>query len=273
MRFHENNVPHFVEVTLQVKNLKRTIDFYQSRIGLEVIDQNDKKAVLGYLGSPLVQLEEVDQSSSNKIGLYHVAFLLPTMTDLADWVLLQQKNNWLDIGAGDHIVSKAFYISDPDGNGIEVYADTDENTWRRPNGDIYMTTKYLNLEELIQHKSKGFMPETIKIGHIHLKGADIPSFANFYQSLGMDVIQQLPGAMFMSFNGYHHHVAMNTWGNNGGAYEDGLLGIKDYTLQVPSDMFGTMKQEFLGKTFDETNQMFHIKDPLGITLKIKRREV
>ena len=120
-------------------------------------------------------------------------------------------------GASDHGVSEAIYLSDPDGNGVELYADLPRAQWPWRNGEISMVTKALNLDALLAMVADEAtiaepLPQT-DIGHIHLHVADLAAAERFYgEFLGFSVTQRTYlGALFFAAGGYHHHIGVNIW--------------------------------------------------------------
>ncbi len=177
-------------------------------------------------------------------GLFHFAILVPTRRDLAvALVRLAEGGRRLD-GASDHLVSEALYLSDPDGNGIEIYRDRDRSQWRRDDrGQLAMATLPLDLDDLLREldaapvdpAADARMPEGTRIGHVHLQVAELEQMEHFYAGvLGLDVtVRGYPGALFVSAGGYHHHIGLNTWNSRGGATPPpGAVGLRAYELRL-----------------------------------------
>ncbi len=122
---HQDTALGYVKLT--IKNMERSLDFYQNVIGFQVISQTDRSAELSADGKRvLLVLEEnpgaVILPERSVTGLYHFAILLPDRKELGI-ALARLIENGIALGQGDHAVSEALYLSDPDGNGIEIYAD------------------------------------------------------------------------------------------------------------------------------------------------------
>jgi catechol 2,3-dioxygenase len=212
-------------VALQVSDLERSLGYYQQVLGFRLLGRNGAVATLGaHTGdTPLVELREVKGTQGvghhAKLGLYHFAILLPTRAALGRFV-----RHLADVGAqagsADHLVSEALYLRDPDGLGIEVYADRPRESWPRDGQQLRMATDPLDLADLVR-AADGVtwdgMPEGTVMGHVHLHVGNIDDAAAFYHAaLGMDkVVWQYPGALFMSAGGYHHHLGVNTWAGPG----------------------------------------------------------
>lgn len=204
-------------VRLRARDLGAVTDFYQRVIGLAVIDQNAERVTLGAATAPLLVLV-ADPSASPRdprdAGLFHTAFLLPTRADLACWLAHAVKLGVKLQGASDHIVSEAIYLDDPEGNGIEVYADRPVSRWRDAQGNIRMATEPLDIPDLLASGTgdwAGF-PEGGIIGHVHLQVGDTGAADGFYRDiLGLEIASRYPGASFYGSGGYHHHLAGNIW--------------------------------------------------------------
>lgn len=229
-------------VTLQVADLDRSIRFYQDVIGLQPAGRDGETAELGVDGSTLLVLRQVPGAlpvPDRATGLYHVAILLPTTADLGR-ALQRMIAAGVPVGQGDHLVSEALYLSDPDGNGIEVYRDRPRDTWRWQDGQVQMATDPVDLVGLLRAAERdgaaaAGAPAQTTIGHVHLKVADLGTAKAFFQDvLGFSVTAQMPGALFVSAGGYHHHFGLNTWHSRGAAQAPrGTAGLVSYTIVLP----------------------------------------
>lgn len=234
-------------VALDVADLPRSLSFYQDVMGFTVLQQDVGQAVLCAGGVPLLVLREqtaARPAPANSTGLYHFAILLPTRTDLARWLLHLVESGYPLGGASDHLVSEALYLSDPEGNGIEVYRDRPRTEWPRRDGQVVMATDPLDLRALLAKARanpeawQGLPPST-RLGHMHLQVADIPQARDFYSgALGFDIMFDLAnmGALFVSAGGYHHHIGLNTWHSRGGRpAPEGSTGLRHFTVQLPDE--------------------------------------
>jgi catechol 2,3-dioxygenase len=198
-------------------------------LGLPLTSRDDEHALLGPdARRPALELSAIAGPtllSPHTTGLFHVAWLHPTRAALADTIRRIAGSRWPIEGASDHGVSEALYLSDPDGLGIEIYADRPREQWQRPTGGhgVRMFTLALDLEDLLAQSSSEIGDGAIaaiapgaSIGHVHLKVADVPRAVAFYRdALGFEEQAQLPSAAFVSAGGYHHHVGLNSWQSAG----------------------------------------------------------
>lgn len=207
---------HVGRVRLAVSELERSVAFYRDVIGLAVIEQTGNLALLGAGAQVLLELEAVPGARalgrSKRLGLYHTAFLLPTRPDLGAFV----RHLWklgVQFGAGDHLVSEAIYLVDPDGLEVEVYADRPRETWTFDGPELRMATDPVRFAELAAVAGEwSGAPVGTTVGHVHLYVGDLKAAAEFYHAgLGLDVMTSFPGALFTSAGGYHHHVGLNVW--------------------------------------------------------------
>lgn len=208
-------------VRLAVRDLDRSLEFYGQVLGLAVLSRDGAQAVLGVAdtATPLVLLE-ADASlhpaaPRSRLGLFHFAILLPDRGFLGRFVAHLSAIG-ARAGASDHLVSEALYLSDPDGHGIEVYADRPRSAWSVEDRQLSMRTEPLDLRDLIRAGGdepwRG-MPADTTMGHLHLHVGDIAQAEHFYHgALGFDkMVWSYPGARFLSAGGYHHHLGLNTW--------------------------------------------------------------
>jgi catechol 2,3-dioxygenase len=230
-------------VRLQVADLDRSISYYEKVIGLRLLERQDGLARLGPAGTNDVIVELHGRQGARpvtrrgQIGLYHFAILLPNRAALGRFV-----RHLRDIGeyAGmsDHFVSEAVYLQDPDGLGIEVYADRPRSAWRAENRQLAMTTIPLDVNNLIAEAGDepwtGAPPGTV-LGHVHLYVRDLEQAAAFYhEGLGFDkVVWNYLGALFMSAGGYHHHLGTNTWAATAPLAADDEARLIEWEIVVP----------------------------------------
>jgi catechol 2,3-dioxygenase len=211
-------------VVLTVADLERSLAYWRDEIGLEVQEQRADRATLGVPGTPLLVLEEVPGAppADGYSGLFHVALLVPERADLARWLAHAARDRVQLTGASDHDVSEALYLRDPDHHGIEIYADRPRALWEGEVGQR-LTTLPLDVDallgELDDPVAAAFdgLPAGTRIGHVHLRVADVPEAVRFYRDLlGFELMASLGAqAAFLAAGGYHHHIGANTWESRG----------------------------------------------------------
>jgi catechol 2,3-dioxygenase len=225
-------------VRLVVADLDRAVAYYERVIGLRTLERDGSVVRLG-ADTTLVELEgdpDAPPRPARSTGLFHLAILVPERPELARALRRVVDAGERFTGASDHFVSEALYLRDPEGNGIELYADRPRETWEWVNGELSMGTVALDLDDLMRTEPSGTdpgMPDGTIIGHVHLQVADIPPTETFYAGeLNLDVtVRSYPGALFLSRGGYHHHIGANTWASAGaGAPPPGARGLKWFEL-------------------------------------------
>jgi catechol 2,3-dioxygenase len=231
-------------VRLQVADLERSLAFYQTVLGLAVRDQTATTATLTPQGAAESLVELVEKKGARpsgmdrRLGLFHFAILLPTRAYLAAFVR-HANGLGVQLGAGDHVVSEAFYLHDPDGLGIEVYADRPRAGWRAVNRQLVMGTDPVDIANLLASSAaswNGTPAETV-MGHVHLHVGEIARASAFYsEALGFDrIVWNYPGALFLAAGGYHHHLGTNTWAGSGARNpSDDDARLLEWTIVVPS---------------------------------------
>nr|WP_156034776.1 VOC family protein [Pseudorhizobium marinum] len=230
---------HVAHVQLVVSDLDRVSGYYQSVIGLRVMDEGGSAHVLGVDGRPLLTLlhrPDAARAPRQAAGLFHTAFLVPGRTELAHWLSHAAATGLRLDGASDHLVSEALYLTDPEGNGIEIYRDRPPEEWpHNADGTVAMATERLDLQALLADAPQSAwngMAGGTAIGHIHLQVGDVPQAEAFYRDvLGLKVMAHYPGASFLATGGYHHHLAANIWNSRGaGPRAENMTGLAGYTL-------------------------------------------
>lgn len=286
LHFHQKPNMYTSHVQLKVSNLEKSIEYYTAVIGFTVLTQTADMAYLTVDGkSSLVSLVEVPHAQplqAGVTGLYHLALLLPSRKDLGNIIQYFIDQN-VRIGAGDHHVSEALYLSDPDGNGIEIYIDRDEQDWIwDDNGQVYMTTEQVNFQPLLAEADGTWngLPAGTVMGHIHLSVSDLAKTEQFYTSvLDYEVVTRYGAqALFISTGKYHHHIGLNTWNSAGGRKPTAdMVGLQSYTIVLKDETYAQHVKEqlianqYVIETFTEAptfggTQVFSTIDPNGLRI-------
>jgi catechol 2,3-dioxygenase len=232
-------------IHLRTADLQRAKEFYVGLLGFETADgENGTLELYSAIDQePLITLEEAADAQprpAGTTGLYHAALLMPDRTELARILKRLGEERYPLQGFADHGVSEAIYLADPDGNGLELYADHPRDLWPHKRGEIEMYTRSLDLENLLseikddESEWDGVHPDTT-MGHIHLQVSDLKKSGEFYHDvLGLDVMQQnFPGALFLAADGYHHYVGLNAWNTLGGTpAPKGSIGLVRFSVET-----------------------------------------
>jgi len=231
-------------VRLTVAELDSARDFYRDAIGLTELPSENGAVRLGAGDRPIVELigdPDAPLRPQGTSGLFHLAIVVPSRPDLARALQRVAEAGWRLTGASDHLVSEALYLSDPEGNGIELYRDRPRDQWPVRDGVLQMDTLPLDLDgvlgELRREDASSGMPAGTGIGHVHLNVGDLTAAEAFYSgALGFDVtVRGYPGALFVSAGGYHHHLGLNTWAGEGAPPPPpGSRGLREYEIVLPS---------------------------------------
>jgi catechol 2,3-dioxygenase len=210
---------------LAVSDVGRSADFYARALGLPLIARDEDSAALGPERErptlALARLQHPSAAPPHSTGLFHVAFLHPSRTSLAATIERVIAARWPIHGASDHGVSEALYLSDPDGLGVEIYADRPREQWPRPaTGEgVEMFTRPLDVDDLLAQAPLEPPPQMeaeVVLGHVHLKVSDVPRAVAFYRDvLGFAEQAEMPSAAFLAAGGYHHHIGLNSWQSHG----------------------------------------------------------
>ena len=252
---------NFDFIILRAKDIEKMKDFYIKLLKMKVLrdEKNaDKREIsLGTETKEIIRLisygnEEI--KGHDETNVYHIAYLLPEREQIK-----------LD-GVGDHDVSEAIYLTDPEGNGIEVYADRDYHNWKWENDHVVMGTEQVDVEDLLRisdNMPEFSIPEGTKIGHIHMESSDIENDKDFYvKKLGLDVVSEVPKAYFLSIDGYHHHFGMNQW--------NGMRKVpKNKNSTGVEEIYATMDKEKFEENFSIKDKNKAVVElPNGIKLTV-----
>ena len=269
-------------VTLRVGNLDAMTAYYRDAVVLRVLDETSDTVVLGRGTTPVVILKhapELKLASPRDAGLFHTAILFDTEAALAASVYsVAQKYPNTFTGSSDHLVSKAFYFSDPEGNGVELYWDRERSSWSWTHGTIEMGTIYLDPNAFLQENltSESVTEPLIggaQVGHVHLQVGDVASAREFYvERLGFEeTVSFADSALFVSAGGYHHHMAMNTWNSRGAGPRLPALGLAQVDITVPgTDDVGALieRMRHFGVETRDDGQTVSFDDPWANLIRV-----
>jgi catechol 2,3-dioxygenase len=271
-------------VRLTVSDVDRARDFYREAIGLTELPSDEDVVSLGTEERPIVELvgdPGAPPRPRRTSGLFHLAILVPGRPDLARALQRVAESGWHLSGASDHLVSEALYLSDPEGNGIELYRDRPREDWPVRDGILQMDTLPLDLDgvlgELRREDANAPMAPGTRIGHVHLNVGDLTAAEAFYSgALGFDVtVRGYPGALFVSAGGYHHHLGLNTWvGEGAPPPPPGSRGLREFEVVLPSAEALAVEEDRLREAgFEPTREgdYVHVADPAGNSVVLGTR--
>ena len=249
--------PFISHVQLRVADLGRSLSFYRDLLGFAIVDDAGSSVGLAPAGSmtEALRLREIHglkhrPRHPKTAGLYHVAWLVPSRPDLGRALDGLARARYQLTGASDHAVSESLYLDDPDGNGVEIYADRPRDTWKWSNGRVHMTVDALDLASLLSESressesrdsltdshespdSQGILAAGTQIGHVHFVVPNLNAAKNFYaKDVGLDITLEWPMLVGLSNGGYHHHVNLNNWAGEGAPEDDpATAGLDTVTM-------------------------------------------
>ena len=269
-------------VTLKVGNVDALTAYYRDGVALQVLSEGEGFVTLGRGSTPVVILEHAPalrHASPRDAGLFHTAILFETEEALAAAVYSVAKrypNTFT--GSSDHLVSKAFYFTDPEGNCVELYWDRDRTTWSWTHGTIEMGTMFLDPNAFLQQNlTERALAEPViggaSVGHVHLQVGDVQTAHDFYvDRLGFEQTINYGGtALFVSAGGYHHHMAMNVWNSAGAGPRLPALGLGQIDIVVPSsDDVGALTERLahFGVATRDDGQTVSFDDPWANLIRV-----
>lgn len=269
-------------VRLEVASVSRSLEWYSGLLGLPRLEEEGGRALLGIPGEqPLLELREVPGArphpTRGRLGLFHFAILLPGRSWLGS-LLQHLARRRVPLGASDHGVSEALYLQDPDGLGVEVYADRPRERWFDAEGRMEMGTLRLDVASVLSASESTWegMPAGTRIGHLHLHVGSLPEAEAFYAALvGLSpTVRGYPGALFLSAGGYHHHLGLNTWAGSGARPAGpGDARLLDWELLVEGDdALAAVEERLLrgGVLLErDGNEGVRVEDPWTTGLRIR----
>lgn len=264
-------------VTLKVKDVDRMLRYYTEGVGLKVLASSSNGYVLGETTAVLIleHAPELRLAGDHEAGLFHTAFLFSSEAALAFAVAsVARQYPGSFTGSADHLVSKAFYFDDPEGNGVELYWDRPKNQWEWQNGEVKMATNQLDPNQFLSAHLEGAISEVSTIGHVHLSVGSIEQAKDFYvNTLGFDITTNYANtALFVAAGGYHHHMAMNIWRSRGAGRRQPTLGLGEVRIELGSDAALEELDGFLKSSkskFSHDGKSLVIFDPWGNQLSIQ----
>lgn len=275
MNFHEHPTTFVATVNIKVQDIEQSLQFYQDVIGFDVLERSEYKAKLTADGKKVLltieQPKNVVPKEDRRTGLYHFALLLPKRSDLAN-IVRHFMEIGIQFGSADHRVSEAIYLSDLDGNGIEICIDRDQSGWNWNNSEVDMASDPLDFGNLLAEENQKVwdgLPEKTVMGHIHLQVSELEKTEKFYvEGLGFDVVNRFgTQAVFISDNNYHHHIGLNTWAGVGIPTPSlNSVGLKSFSILLPDEntrnnVVSRLKN--IGATVTEDEETFITHDPAG----------
>lgn len=278
---------HVGEAALRVRDIKAMTAYYKDMLGLEEITRDgaaDGTVVLGAGGKALLHLLPTPEAAFEtpaSAGLFHIAYLMPQRQDLARWLVHIARNRFPVTGFADHSVSEAVYLTDPEGNGVEVYSDRPRDLWKWDGDVVTMGTHPLDVDDIVANTDinkddYGKAPANLRIGHIHLRVGDVARATGFYGGLiGLSSTRGNRGdAGFFSSGRYHHHVAFNTWNSAGaGQRDEKTTGLDWFSLELSNDAELAQLKERLKQTATTTpttDAHIGMVDPWGTQVRLVR---
>ena len=266
---------------LLVRDLDAVSRYYEQVIGLHVLSKEKDEVHLGAGSRLLLTLRKrpnIDLEPQGFAGLFHTAFLMPDRPSLGRWLLRAIEDNVPFVGAADHLVSEALYLQDPEGNGIEVYADRPRDQWTWNGAKVEMASLELDVRGIVMSgggkpSDTSRVPDEMTVGHIHLRVGGIPEAEAFYNGiLNFDITASMPGATFYSTGKYHHHIATNTWQSSGAPKRSGsITGLSSFDL-IAKDQpaYDAMANHMLAKGGKRDGEMVTLPDPWGNLVQLRK---
>jgi len=278
---------HVGEVALRARNITLLRQYYTEMLGLSVISEGADRVTLGAGGAPLLTLNsrpDAEPEASGQAGLYHTAFLMPDRADLARWLVHVARSQIPLTGFADHSVSEAVYLTDPEGNGVEVYSDRPQETWLWAGNTVTMGSRELNIDDIFlktgtrtDRDEYTTAPASLRIGHIHLRVGNLETARAFYAAgLGLDVVagSDQRGATFLSSGRYHHHIGANIWeSQDAGPREEQMTGLDWFSLYTQDEaILAGRRADLQAKGFavSAIDGGFEALDPWGTRVRLLR---
>lgn len=266
---------------LRVRDIGKMRTYYNDLLKLVTIREDKSEVVLGVDGVALLHLIHQPDAALEKqttAGLYHTAFLMPSRADFARWLVHAALMRVPFDGFADHDVSEASYLSDPEGNGIEVYSDRPPSDWKWTGDTVIMGGGQLDIDKIVAltdttRDQYVAAPRALRIGHVHLRVGDVARGRAFYEGvIGMEPTRERAGAAFLSSGRYHHHIAVNTWSSAGaGQRNANETGLAWFSLLIADDRIVADRKSRVaaaGLSGDAIANGFAVADPWGTQIRL-----
>ena len=266
-------------VALRVADLDRAVEFYERVVGLETLNRSDGRVALGIDDPCLVLRSAPDAPARDRAatGLFHTAIRVPSRAALGG-ALDRIEERWRLDGASDHLVSDALYLTDPEGNGVEVYRDRPRDAWpASADGSVEMATLPLALDEVrAVGDPDATCPSGTTVGHVHLEVSSLSAARSFYADrLGLHRRQSMEGADFFATNDYHHHIGCNTWNGRDRPPAEGARGLAWFELRLGDSLdrvrsgLGSAAGERIDRGDGNGSESHQVTDPAGLTVRLR----
>jgi catechol 2,3-dioxygenase len=264
-------------VHLNVSDLDSETIFYSGRLGLKLRKKEADTTYLGAGGEDLLVLHRQVGGVRPKrsAGLYHFCLAVGRRKDLGLWLKGLLDGQVPLQGLVDHRMAEAIYLSDPEGNGVELNWDRPKDRWPPFRVLAEEGNAPLDVEGLLSEAGEGgsrrespdLAPADTRVGHVHLHLGDLKAGQDFYCGIiGFDRMFEFPGqAVFTSAGGYHHHVAFNVWQGKGAPPNPpDALGLRYFTVVLRGKgqleaVLGRARAK--GLAVEERDGAFVLKDP------------
>jgi catechol 2,3-dioxygenase len=266
-------------VHIAVTDLERSVPYYESSIGLQLLRRENGATVMGSGEDDLVVLEEQPDArpAGRHAGLYHFALLNPSREELARAAQRLLVTRTPISGASDHGISEAIYLPDPDGNGIELAADRGRERWGDLTDPKTIGPEPLDMNGLLQLVD-GQDPHAkadpgLRVGHVHLHVGDVEQGLRFYRDvIGFEVMTRFPTAAFVSAGGYHHHLAFNTWRGEGvPPAPPQSVGLRRWTVVLDEESLAALRERVDAAGIEhETDGGLVLRDPWNAAVLFTR---
>lgn len=279
-KYHKEDLRHPKALALRVLDIGKMKRFYTDGMGFGVLKDEPGELVLTADGdNPFLTLlsgKDFTPKPRGKSGLYHFAILLPSRKALGSFIRHIMTYGAVHIGGSNHGVSEAFYMEDPEKNGIEIYCDVPDEKWDYQGNKPIMYTEPLDYKGLLEEGSDtpwSGMPDSTILGHIHLHVGDLDKALGFYKLLGFGLVHEMAAsACFVSTGGYHHHIGFNVWNGRGAqAPPENASGLDHFVLNASGEDLLEIMNKLIEAGYQARieGSRLYTKDPSGNGIMIE----